>query len=305
MKSRLFLTVLVGWLGFSAPLNAEAKLTVVATTSMITDLVRSIGGERVDVHGLMGPGVDPHLYKPTAGDVARLQKAKIVFYNGLMLEGQMGELLGRLAKTRKVVALGEALPKDRLLNPDGSAGHPDPHIWGDAELWSLCVDAVTKELAEADPAGASIYATAANSYRTSLLETHAWARRRCETIPKEHRVLITSHDAFNYLGRAYGFEVVGVQGISTAAEAGLADVVHVIDLVKQRRVKAVFVESSVSRSTIDRISADSGARIGGELFSDAVGTRGKLHHVDGESYDEGTVIGMLKHNINTIVEALK
>jgi manganese/zinc/iron transport system substrate-binding protein len=306
MKLRALLSIFAAGLVSALSAQAAPKLTVVTTTSMLTDLVRSIGGDRVEVQGLMGPGVDPHLYKATARDVAHLQRAKLVVYNGLMLEGQMSELLGRVAKGgRPVVAVGDSIPADRLLRPDDGSNHPDPHIWGDAELWSLCIEPVTKALTEADPAGAKDYAARAESHRAELLKLHAWAKERAQTLPTNQRILITSHDAFNYLGRAYGFQVVGVQGISTVSEAGLADIVKVTDFIKQKSVKAVFVESSVPRAAIDRISKDSGAKVGGELFSDAVGTPGKLHTVNGESYDEGTVVGMLKHNINTVVEALK
>jgi manganese/zinc/iron transport system substrate-binding protein len=305
MKLRALLSTIIA--GTISVLSAHAapKLNVVTTTSMLTDLVRSVGGDRVEVQGLMGPGVDPHLYKATSKDVAHLQRAKLVVYHGLMLEGQMSELLGRVAKGgRPVVAVGDSIPADRLLRPDDATHHPDPHIWGDAELWSLCIEPVTKALSEADPDGAKEYAARAESHRAELLKLHAWAKERAQSLPTERRILITSHDAFNYLGRAYGFQVVGVQGISTVTEAGLADIVKVTDFIKQKAVKAVFVESSVPRAAIDRISKDSGAKVGGELFSDAVGTPGK-HTVNGETYDESTVVGMLKHNINTVVEALK
>jgi manganese/zinc/iron transport system substrate-binding protein len=302
MKLRRFLCAIVT-LACSSLVQAAPKPAVVATTSMLADTVRAVGGDRVDVHALMGPGVDPHLYKATANDVAKLQRAKLIIYNGLMLEGQMGELLGRLAKGRKVLAVGETLPADRLLGGDGN--HPDPHIWGDAELWSLCVAPIAKALTDLDPAGAADYAARAESHKAELLKLHAWAKQRAQEVPADRRILITSHDAFNYLGRAYGFQVVGVQGISTVTEAGLADIVKITDFIRQKGVKAIFVESSVPRATIDRISRDSGAKIGGELFSDATGTAGKMQTVNGETYDEGTVIGMLKHNINTVVGALK
>jgi manganese/zinc/iron transport system substrate-binding protein len=310
MKTRLFCRCLA-FLALAAllpPLSARAagKTNVVTTTSMLTDLVQAIGGDRVQVQGLMGPGVDPHLYKATAGDVTKLQRAQVIVYNGLMLEGQMGELFGKLKKSgRTVVAVGEAIPAGRLLQPDGAAGHPDPHIWGDAELWALCVDPVVKALTAVDPAGAEYYSKRGDAHRAELTALHAWAKERAKVVPDAQRILITSHDAFNYLGRAYGFQVVGVQGISTVTEAGLADIVKVIDFIKQKGVKAVFVESSVPKAAIERISKDSGAKIGGELFSDALGTPGKKHTAAGETYDEGTVVGMLKHNLNTVVEALK
>lgn len=305
MKLRAFLCTLAALTASLLPLQAAGKPKVVATTSMLADLVRSVAGDRVEVRGLMGPGVDPHLFKATAADVASLQQAQLIIYNGLMLEGQMSELLGRLSKGRAVVAVGEAIPADRLLRPDGAGHHPDPHIWGDAELWSKCVAPVAKALSTLDPAGASDYALRAESQTAELLKLHAWAKQRALEVPTDKRILVTSHDAFNYLGRAYGFQVIGVQGISTVAEAGLADIVKVTDYIRQKGIKAIFVESSVPRATIDRISRDSGAKIGGELFSDATGTLGKIQTVNGDSYDEGTVVGMLKHNINTIVEALK
>jgi manganese/zinc/iron transport system substrate-binding protein len=305
MKSRLFLLLALMLAALSRDASAAGKPTVVATTSMLADLVQTIAGDRVELHGLMGPGVDPHLYKATAADVAQLQQANLIIYNGLMLEGQMTELLGRLANGRRVVAVGDSLPADRLLRPDGASGHPDPHIWGDAELWSYCIAPVAKALTELDPAGAADYAARADSYKAELLKLHAWARQRPASIPAAQRILVTSHDAFNYLGRAYGFQVIGVQGISTVAEAGLADIVKITDYIRKKQIKAIFVESSVPRATIDRISRDSGAKVGGELFSDATGTKGKMETINGETYDQGTMIGMLKHNVNTVVEALK
>lgn len=304
MKFRLLFTVLLAW---ALPWSARAeKLPVVATTSMLADLVRSVGGERVEVQGLMGPGVDPHLYKATAGDVAKLQRGKVIFYHGLMLEGQMSELFDRLAKTgRPVVAVCAAIPSARLLHPEGAAGHPDPHVWGDAELWSLCVDPVVKALSAADPEGAAEYAARGETEKATLKKLHAWAIERAKTVPEARRILITSHDAFNYLGRAYGFQVVGVQGISTVTESSLADIVQIIDFIKKKGIPAVFVESSVPKAAIERISKDSGAKVGGELFSDALGAPGQMETMAGETYDQGTVVGMLKHNINTIVEALK
>lgn len=303
-----FLCRCLAFLALLLPFTARAagQVNVVTTTSMLTDLVQAIGGERVQVQGLMGPGVDPHLYKATAGDVTKLQRAQVIVYHGLMLEGQLAELFKKLKTTgRPVVAVGDAVPAEKLLHPDGAAGHADPHIWGDAELWALCVDPVVKALTAVDPAGAEHYSKRGDAHRAELAALHAWARERAKAVPESQRILITSHDAFNYLGRAYGFQVVGVQGISTVTEAGLGDIVKVIDFIKQKGVKAVFVESSVPKAAIERISKDSGAKIGGELFSDALGTPGKKETVAGETYDEGTVVGMLKHNINTVVEALK
>jgi len=291
--------------GMPCKTKAAEKLTVVATTSMLADLVKQIGGDRVDVQGLMGPGVDPHLYKPTASDVSRLQNAQVIFYNGLMLEGQMAEMFQQLGKSgRKVHAASDGIPALKILKPEGEA-HADPHIWGDAQLWALCVPGVAKSLTDADPEGKAAYEQRAKDYTAELAKLHEWAVKRAASVPKAQRILITSHDAFNYLGRAYGFQVVGVQGISTVSEAGLADIVKIVDFIKQKQLRAVFVESSVPKAAIERISKDSGAKVGGELFSDALGTSGSIKTVNGETYDEGTYVGMLKHNLNTIVESLK
>jgi manganese/zinc/iron transport system substrate-binding protein len=283
-----------------------APLQVVTTTTMVTDLVTHVGGERVVITGLMGAGVDPHLYKPTASDVTKLKNAEVVFFSGLHLEGRMAELFERLGKGgKKVFAVTSTIPKARLLRPAEFEGHFDPHVWGDAELWSMCIESVVKGLSEADPAGADGFAKRGADYKAELGTLHQWALKRAAELPEKQRILITSHDAFNYLGRAYGFKVVGVQGISTVTEAGLADVSKVVDFIKSNAVRAIFVESSVPRAAIERISKDSGAKIGGELFSDAMGTPGTKVTLQGETYDEGTYNGMLKHNINTVVEALK
>jgi manganese/zinc/iron transport system substrate-binding protein len=291
----------------AAPLcSFAAPLQVVTTTTMVTDLVQEIGGERVAITGLMGAGVDPHLYKPIAADITRLQRAQVIFYTGLHLEGRMGELLERLGKTgKKVVAVTSGIPEAELLKPAEFEGSHDPHVWGDARLWAMCVDPVVQTLTAADPAGAAEFAQRGEAFKKSLAELHAWAAKRVQELPESSRILITSHDAFNYFGRAYGFRVIGVQGISTATEAGLADVAKVVDYIRTNKVKAIFVESSVPRATIERISKDSGAKVGGELFSDAMAARGTQVTVNGETYDEGTYAGMLKHNINTTVEALK
>lgn len=291
---------------FGAALPATAApLQVVATTTMVGDLVTQVGGDRVQVQRLMGAGVDPHLYKPTATDVLALQKAKVIFYNGLLLEGRMSDLFERMGKTKKVFAVAAAIPPGELLQPEESGAHPDPHVWGDARLWSFCVEAVVRGLSEADPAGAETYKRNGERYKAELAGLHQWALQRVSEIAEEQRVLVTSHDAFSYTGRAYGFQVIGVQGISTVTEAGLADVVKTVDLIKARKVKAIFVESSVPKATIERISKDSGAKVGGELYSDAMDAPKTMKTVNGETYDAGTYIGMLKHNINTAVEALK
>jgi manganese/zinc/iron transport system substrate-binding protein len=281
---------------------AAEKVPVTATTSMVADLVRNVGGDRVQVEGLMGPGVDPHLYKATAADVLKLQRAKVIFYNGLLLEGKMQELFGQMARKKKYVyALTEDLPHEKLLEPPAFGGHFDPHVWFDVPLWTQCIDKVVEGLSEFDAAGKPLYEKNAAQYKKKLGELHQWALKKAAELPKERRILVTSHDAFNYLGRTYEFQVVGLQGISTVTEAGVADMAKLVDFVKKHKVPAVFVESSVSHATIERISKDANAKIGGELFSDAMGTPGKIEN----GYDLGTYEGMIKHNMNTIINALK
>jgi manganese/zinc/iron transport system substrate-binding protein len=250
----------------------------------------------------MGPGVDPHLYKATASDVLKLQQANVIFYNGLLLEGKMQELFGQMARKKKFVyAVTEDLPKDQLLEPASMGGHYDPHVWFDVPLWSKCASKVAEGLGEFDPARKATFEKRAVDLRKKLDDLHQWALKKAAELPKEKRVVITSHDAFNYFGRAYDFQVVGLQGISTVTEAGVADMAKMVDFIKKMKVPAVFVESSVAHATINRISTDAGVKIGGELFSDAMGTPGQVEN----GYDLGTYEGMIKHNLNTIVTALK
>jgi manganese/zinc/iron transport system substrate-binding protein len=282
----------------------DGKLPVVTTTTMITDMVKDIGGDRVHLMPLMGPGVDPHLYKPSADDARKLREAKVTFYNGLMLEGRLGDLFEKARSDGKAVhELGSAVNAANLKS--AGEGHHDPHIWGDPRLWALCTDMVVKGLSEADPANAAEYAKRGAETKARYMATFEWCQQRVGQVPPAARVLITSHDAFNYFGEAFGFQVVGVQGISTVSEAGLADVAKTVDFIKANEVKAIFVESSVPPATIERISKDSGAKIGGELFSDALGTPGEMMDVGDEKVDQGTYTGMLKSNVHTIVEALK
>jgi manganese/zinc/iron transport system substrate-binding protein len=281
---------------------ADKKLRVAATVTMVADLARQVGGDRVEVDALMGPGVDPHLYKAAASDITKLQQADVIFYSGLLLEGKMQDIFAKLARSKRFVyPVTEAIPVEKLLEPPEFAGHYDPHVWFEIPLWKLCVDVVAKGLSEADPAGKDFYEKRAAETRGRMDELHAWALKKSAELPAERRILVTSHDAYNYFGRAYGFQVVGLQGISTVTEAGLADMAKLTDFIKQKRVKAVFVETSVPHHTIERISKDTGVKIGGELFSDAMGTPGQLEN----GYDLGTYEGMIKHNMTTIVEALK
>jgi len=299
------LWVALAFVGASAA-GAAPAITVATTTTMVTDLVRQVGGGRVEAQGLMGAAVDPHLYKPAATDGLKLNRSKAIFYSGLMLEGRMTDLFARMGRRgKKVYPVTEGIPESNLLEPEEFEGHWDPHVWGDPTLWAKCVDVVVKGLSDVDPGGAAGYRSRGAAYQRELAALHDWAQKRLGEIPKGRRVLVTSHDAFNYFGKAYGLQVVGVQGISTVSEAGLADIAKTADFIKQRGVKAIFVESSVSPAVIQRISKDAGVKIGGELFSDACGKPGQMESGGGETYDVGTYIGMIKHNVNTIVEALK
>ena len=292
-------SVLLGGAGLAM---AAGPLRVVATTGMVNDLVQRVGGEAVESQVLMGAGVDPHLYKATASDVVKLQKAEVIFYNGLLLEGKMTDVFVRMGRSKKRVhAVTEGLDHAALLKPAGFEGHPDPHVWFDVKLWAGCLDVVAKRLGEALPEKREAFEANAAKAKRELEELHAWSLAKSAELPAEKRVLVTSHDAYSYFGRAYGFQVIGLQGISTVSEAALADMAKLADFIKQRGLKAVFVESSVSHATIKRIAKDSGARIGGELFSDAMGTPGQMEN----GYDLGTYEGMIKHNLTTIVEALK
>lgn len=280
--------------------TGDGKLNIVATIGMITDIVENIGGERVDVIGLMGPGVDPHLYKASAGDVQKLQAADMIFYNGLHLEGAMAELLEKMAGRVKTVAVTDGIDEDLLLSPEGYSGSHDPHVWFDVTLWIKAAEKVRDALIDADPDGAEIYESAADKYTDDLKALHEYVLSKAAEVTEGQRVLITAHDAFNYFGQAYGFDVRGLQGISTVTEAGTADVRELAEFIAENKIPAVFVESSVSPRAIQALQAavkDRGfeVNIGGELFSDAMG--------DPET-PEGTYAGMVRHNINTIVSAL-
>jgi manganese/zinc/iron transport system substrate-binding protein len=288
------------------PERASAKKPViVTTTTMVTDLVRLVAGDVFEIKPLMGPGVDPHLYKPTQEDVGKLKKANLIIYSGLHLEGKMIDIFRHLAGQEKMtLGLGDALPVDRILKLEGSQS--DPHIWGDAKLWSQTVPPLVKFLSKAYPTQTEEFQRRGRDVVTNLIALHETLKNMAETLPRRNRLLVTSHDAFHYFGQAYGFEVLGVQGISTDSEAGLNDVARVIDIIKQKQVRAIFVESSVPPATIQRISKDSGALIGGELLSDALGLPGEMVTLeDGQKVDRGTVIGMLLSNMNTVVKALK
>lgn len=280
---------------------ADRPLRVVTTTGMIADSTARIAGELADVRALMGPGVDPHLYKASQGDVRLLSRADLILYNGLHLEGKMGDILVKMARSRPVVAVSETIPEDQLREPPEFAGQYDPHVWFDVRLWSETLGPIVDALVELDPAHAGAFRERAEGYRSELLALDAWVASRVAEVPEARRVLVTAHDAFGYFGRRYSIRVVGLQGISTLAEAGLQDVERVVDLVVRNRIKAIFVESSVPRRSIEAVQVACRERghevaIGGQLFSDAMGPAGT---------PEGTYPGMVRHNVDTIVDALE
>lgn len=279
--------------------SGDRPIRVVATTGMVADLVEQVGGEFVDVTSLMGEGVDPHLYKASTGDVAQLAEADVVFYSGLHLEGRMGDVLSRLARRKPTFAVTDALDHDRLLKVGPEQF--DPHVWFDVALWSQCAEDVQRALADFDPAHAAGYRRQAAAYREQLAALDQWCREQMAAIPAERRVLVTAHDAFHYFGRAYAIEVKAIQGISTQAEAGVSQINELVDFISQRKIKAVFVETSVSERNIRALvegCAQHGhqVKIGGQLFSDAMGKPGT---------PAGTYSGMVRHNVETIRRALE
>ncbi|WP_370252177.1 metal ABC transporter solute-binding protein, Zn/Mn family [Nioella sp.] len=279
---------------------AVAQITVVATTGMIADTARAIGGDHVDVRALMGPGVDPHAYRQTRSDIVAMTRADLVLWHGLYLEAQMEEFFEDLGRRRIVVAVAEAMPRNLLLAHEDYDNRFDPHVWMDPDLWRRVAAEIRDALAEVDPENAAFYLASAESFLTELDTVSAYAREALASVPEDSRVLLTAHDAFNYFGQAYGFEVLGIQGISTESEAGLVRIAELVDLLVARNIRAVFVESSVSDRNIRALIEGAAARghevrIGGELFSDAMGEPG--------SY-EGTYIGMIDHNVTIITRSL-
>ncbi|WP_134701515.1 metal ABC transporter solute-binding protein, Zn/Mn family [Ammoniphilus sp. YIM 78166] len=279
----------------------EDTVQITTTTGMIADIVKNVGGDRVAVQSLMGPGVDPHLYKASQGDIGKLDQADMIFYNGLNLEGKMADIFVRMASSKPTIQVTETIDEEALLEPEEFDGHYDPHIWFDVQLWMKAVERVRDALIEFDPAHKADYTKNAAAYLAQLEELDQYGKDQISLIPEESRVLVTAHDAFGYFGKAYNIEVMALQGISTDAEYGLADVQALVDILVDRNIKAVFVESSVSSKAIEAVVE--GARkkghevqVGGELFSDAMGDDGT---------EEGTYIGMFRHNIDTIVSALK
>ncbi|MCG8324969.1 MAG: zinc ABC transporter substrate-binding protein [Thiotrichales bacterium] len=278
----------------------DGPYRIVASVGMVGDIVGNVAGDTAEVSVIMGPGVDPHLYTPTRDDVARMLGADAIFYVGLLLEGRMVDALIAVGRSKPVYAVTQLIDDEHLIE---AQGHYDPHVWMDVSAWSQAVEAVAQALAEFDPANADDYRRNAEHYQQKLAALHDYGLERIATIPAEagaEPILITSHDAFNYFGKAYGLEVLGIQGLSTVSEAGLQRINELIDLIVANEVPAVFIESTVSPQNIQALIEGARARghaieIGGELYSDAMGPSGNY---------EGTYIGMLDHNITVVTQGL-
>lgn len=289
---------LIALLSLFSAITIAKPMNVVTTTGMVGDLVINIGQDKVKVVSLMKSGIDPHLYKATQGDLRRLTNADAIFYNGLHLEGKMQNIFDKLAKKKPVFAVTANLEPSKILKSDGAY---DPHVWFDVAIWYQAAEEVLAKLIEIDVENKDFYQANAKTFLADLADLHEWTKQQIKTIPQPQRMLITAHDAFGYFGRAYGVEVRGLQGISTASEFGLNDIKRLKKVIIDREIKAVFVESSVPKkflqSLVAGVKAEGGElEIGGELFSDAMGIKGT---------DEATYIGMVRHNVKTIVAALK
>ncbi|MDP8244331.1 MAG: zinc ABC transporter substrate-binding protein [Candidatus Hinthialibacter antarcticus] len=297
----LILVTIISVCSCGGPVD-DGRIKAVCTIAQVADVVRNVAGDRIEVVNMMGEGVDPHLYKASPADLGLLSRASVVFYNGLMLEGRMTEIFEKMQDGPKpVIAFGDSMDPGLLRSPKEFEGHHDPHIWMSVNMWADAVPTIVDALVKVDPEGEAIYRANGDVYQKKLADLHAWVKAQIATIPREQRVLITAHDAFGYFGDAYDIEVMGLQGISTVSEFGLQDLQRLIDIIVERNVKAVFVESSVPAKSIEALVAGCRGKghevvIGGELFSDAMGAAGT---------DEGTYVGMIRHNVNTMANSLK
>ena len=297
----IYLSVFI-LLSCQAPKNKNAQFTVVTTTTMITDLLKTIGGDAIEVQGMMGAGVDPHLYKASAGDLEKIQRADLIVYNGLHLEGKLVSVLKKMDGLGKTtLALGDFLPEAQVIHSENFISAHDPHIWFSVENWKLITQQLVEKLSEIIPEHQAVFLKNGTSYLASLTKLQGQLKKQVSALPHEKRVLVTAHDAFSYFGKEFGFKVVGLQGLSTASEAGVKDVQRLANFIVDHQIKSVFVESSVPKRTIEALQAAVKAKgfwveIGGELFSDALGQPNTA---------EGTYIGMYKHNVKTIVEGLQ
>jgi len=302
MKKILIIILVIGLQSCKNKTEKSDKLRIVTTTSMITDLVKNIGGDFVEIQGLMGAGVDPHLYKASEGDVSKLYNADVIFYNGLHLEGKLVEVFEKMDFSQRVtVPLGEFLDEKELIGSEYFASNYDPHVWFNIQFFKQFSEKVTLILSQKDTKNAANFAKNNRIFQVKLDILELEVKTIIKSLPEEKRILVTAHDAFNYFGKAYGFNVVGLQGISTATEAGVQDVQRLSDYIIDNKVKAIFIESSVPRRTIEALqesvlSKNHEVVIGGSLYSDALGDSGTV---------EGTYLGMFRYNVNTIVEALR
>lgn len=303
MKKFIFLALLsISLVACNEAKVKDGTFRIVTTTSMITDLVENIGGDKVSVQGLMDAGVDPHLYKASEGDVSKLSNANMIIYGGLHLEGKLVEVFEKMQRQQiNTVAVSDALDKKVLIGSKLFASNYDPHIWFDVNNWEKITVFVAEQLSKAQPAHSAIFKANADAYLLKLKTLKEEIEAEIATLPVEKRRLVTAHDAFSYFGRAYQFDVVGLQGLSTATEAGVQDVQKTAKYIIDHKVKAVFIESSVPKRTVEALQSAVNSKnqkvvIGGTLFSDALGNPGT---------PEGTYIGMFKFNVHTIVSALK
>ncbi|MEN8815821.1 MAG: zinc ABC transporter substrate-binding protein [Nonlabens sp.] len=302
MKQTLLLLLAISIISCGDKKQDKDILKVVTTTTMITDLVENIGGDLIEINGLMGSGIDPHLYKASQGDFRKLDLADAIFYNGLHLEGKLVEIFEKMNEQNKTtIAISDGLDKKTLIGSEYFASNYDPHIWFDLEYWNQVTHYVTDQLSALNPENKAAFEANRDTYLEKLNALKTELSVKVDELPKEKRILVTAHDAFNYFGRTFDFEVVGLQGLSTATEAGVKDVQRITQFIIDNNIKAVFIESSVPRRTVEALQAavkdqNHEVNIGGELYSDALGSAGT---------EEGTYIGMYQHNVNTIINALK
>lgn len=302
MKNLLWMVLIFLIIGCSSDSSKKASQpSIVTTTGILADLVQNIAGPELTVQGLMGPGTDPHLYKASQGDIRKLASAEIIFYNGLHLEGKMTEILEKMSQNKKVIAVSSDINKQKLIPLEGATSTYDPHVWFNVGLWRQTIPVIHEALAESFPAYASSFKENAARMDSLYADLHQWVTEQVASVPETQRKLITAHDAFGYFGKAYDIEVYGLQGISTVAEYGVNDINRMVDLILETRIRAVFVETSVPQRSIEAVVAGVRAKggtvnIGGTLYSDALG---------GPDSRADTYIDMVRHNVRTIVQALK
>ena len=302
MKKYIILVFLISIFSCKKEAKKNGKLQVVTTTTMITDLVKNIGGNKIDVQGLMGAGVDPHLYKASEGDVSKLFNADVIVYNGLHLEGKLEDVFEKMRQqNRKTIAVSDAIDKNTLIGSEYFASNYDPHIWFDITNWEIITQYIIDKFSELDADNSETYKTNGANYLKKLASLKIVITQEVNSLPLEKRILVTAHDAFNYFGKEFQFNVVGLQGLSTATEAGVKDVQRLASFIEEKNVNAIFVESSVPKRTVEALQEAVRAKgkevvIGGTLYSDALGSTGTT---------EATYIGMYKHNVKIIVSSLK